>query len=113
MNISGNATVSGIIGSQNWDSNQTIVNSRVYESKISGYLAVGGIIGLCFNKLYLTNTHITFLHISVVSEFGVVVGSDNNGTYSFINSTTTSNFVNGAKQTDCASLSNTWSISGC
>ncbi|CAL6094825.1 Conserved_hypothetical protein [Hexamita inflata] len=111
-NISGQSSqVGGIIGSLS--SNATILNSSVQNSNVSSSTYVGGIIGYCSSKLYLTNVQIKFVSITGSSRLGVVIGQNDGGTYSFITSTASSNYINGAKQTECASLSNTWSVSGC
>ncbi|CAL6090482.1 inverse_autotransporter beta-barrel domain-containing protein [Hexamita inflata] len=113
-NISGSDSVGGIIGFQNSNANATILDSSVQNSIISGSDYVGGIIGYCLtSKLYLTDVQIKFVRITGSSSLGVVVGYNNGGTYSFITSTASSNYINGVLQTDCASLSNTWSVSGC
>ncbi|CAL6010161.1 Hypothetical_protein [Hexamita inflata] len=112
---SGQNYVGGIIGCQNANTNLTIINSSVKNSTISGSNVVGGIIGGCRQGiLYLTNTQIKFVRLSASgSNFGIVIGINIDETYSFINSSSSSNFLNNAKQTDCANFSNTWSISGC
>ncbi|CAL6065488.1 Hypothetical_protein [Hexamita inflata] len=112
-NISGLSWVGGIIGYQNSNTNTTILNSSVQNSNVSGSNSVGGIIGKCSSKLQLTYVQIKFVRITGSSDLGVVVGYNNGGTYSFITSTASSNYINGAIQTECASLSNTWSVSGC
>ncbi|CAL6094795.1 Hypothetical_protein [Hexamita inflata] len=110
-NISGSSYVGGIIGYQY--SNAKIMNSSVQSSNFSGSTNVGGIIGYCSFKLYLTDVQIKFVRITSSQNLGVVVGKNDGGTYSFITSTAISNYINGTKQTECASLSNTWSVSGC
>ncbi|CAL6081034.1 filamentous_hemagglutinin N-terminal domain-containing protein [Hexamita inflata] len=106
-------SVGGLIGYQ--CSNATILNSTVQNTNISGQSQNGGIIGYCYqSKLYLTNVQIKFVHISSSnSYFGVVVGNDFGGTYSFTNSIAVSNYINNVKQAECASLLNRWSVSGC
>ncbi|CAL6032420.1 IPT/TIG_domain-containing protein [Hexamita inflata] len=114
-NISGlSFAVGGIIGYQFSSSNTTIIDSLVKYLNISGSSAVGGIFGKCQSKLYLVNTQINLVRLSgFESDFGVVVGKDESGTYLFQNSTATSNYIKGIKQTECTSLSNIWSVSGC
>ncbi|CAL5996563.1 Conserved_hypothetical protein [Hexamita inflata] len=115
-NISGSRTVGGIIGILSTNQNVTIMNTFITNTNIKGESQLGGIIGRCsqMSQLYLTNTHIKFVRISGISTyFGVVVGSNQGGILQFMNSTASSNYINGVKQTECASLSNTWSISGC
>ncbi|CAL5998593.1 Hypothetical_protein [Hexamita inflata] len=111
-NVSGSNCVGGIIGFQYMNTNITIVDSSVLNSYISGSSFIGGIIGSCSSKLYLTNIQIKFVRIFGISSLGVVVGN-NGGIFSFITTTASSNYINGDKQTECASLSNTWSASGC
>ncbi|CAL6009185.1 Growth_factor receptor cysteine-rich domain superfamily [Hexamita inflata] len=111
---SGSEKVGGIFGRSESNSNITVINSSVQNTNISGSQQVGGIIGICFSKLYLTNTKIKFVRLSGTStSFWVVAGQNDGGTYQFTNSSAVSNFIKGIQQTECASLSNTWSISGC
>ncbi|CAL6114211.1 Conserved_hypothetical protein [Hexamita inflata] len=112
QNVFGSNSVSGIIGWQS-SGNATILDSSVQNSNVSGSDFVGGIIGRCQYKLYLTDVQIKFVRIIGYSDSGVVVGKNDGGTYSFITSTAFQNYINGVLQTDCASLSNTWSVSGC
>ncbi|CAL5982045.1 GLUG [Hexamita inflata] len=112
MNVSGSSQVGGIIGYQT-NANVTIIDSLVQNSNISSQ-NVGGIIGMSQSKLYLTNTLIRFVRLTGSgSNLGVVVGYNIGGTYKYINSTAMSNYINGNKQIECSSLSNTWSVSGC
>ncbi|CAL6090500.1 Hypothetical_protein [Hexamita inflata] len=110
-NISGSDWIGGIIGDQY--NNVTILNSSVQNSNVSGSISVGGIIGRCSSKLYLTDVQIKFVRITGSSSLGVVVGNNNSGTYLFITSTASSNYINGVKQTDCASLLNSKPNFGC
>ncbi|CAL6011406.1 Hypothetical_protein [Hexamita inflata] len=113
-NISGSNYVGGIIGQQYSGTNVTILDSSVQNQNVSGLTFVGGIIGYCYSsKLYLTDVQIKFVRITGSSSLGVVVGKNDAGTLSFTTSTASSNYINGVLQTDCASLSNTWSVSGC
>ncbi|CAL6021718.1 Conserved_hypothetical protein [Hexamita inflata] len=107
--IFGSSSLGGVIGVQS--SNVIIINSSISNTNLSGSDCVGGIIGQCLSKLYLTNTNIQFMRCVSSSHFGIVVGLG--GTYWFINSTAISNYINGVKQPECASLSNTWSVTGC
>ncbi|CAL6033712.1 two-partner_secretion system exoprotein TpsA4 [Hexamita inflata] len=112
--ISGSNSVGGMIGYQYYlSTNVTVVDSSIQNSNISGSNSVGGVLGTCITKLYLTNTQIEFVRISSGSNFGIVVGYNNGGTLSLITSTAASNYINGNKLTQCASLSSTWSVSGC
>ncbi|CAL6094775.1 Conserved_hypothetical protein [Hexamita inflata] len=113
-NVSGSSYVGGIIGFQNSNSNTTILDSSVQNSNVSGSrYNVGGIIGRCSSKFYLTNVQIMSARITGSSSLGVVVGWNDGGMYSFITSTASSNYINGTKQTDCASLLNSKPNSGC
>ncbi|CAL6094867.1 Hypothetical_protein [Hexamita inflata] len=113
-NVSGSNSVGGIIGSQYQNTNMTIQNSSVQNSNVSGSDYVGGIIGYCYNcKLHLTDVQIKFVRITGSSRLGVVIGQNDGGTYSFITSTASQNYINGAIQTDCTSLLNNKPNSGC
>ncbi|CAL6094799.1 S-layer_homology domain-containing protein [Hexamita inflata] len=112
-NVSGSSIVGGIIGYQNSNANATILNSSVQNSNISGQSGAGGIIGRCLSKLYLTDVQIKSVRITGSSGLGVVVGQNAGGPHSFITSTASSNYINGAIQTDCASLLNSKPNSGC
>ncbi|CAL6040711.1 Hypothetical_protein [Hexamita inflata] len=115
-NISG-YNVGGIIGWQFEERGETIIrDSAISNMNIFGSNCVGGVIGLweCQFPLYLINLQINLVHLSCSGiRVGIVVGYSYNGTYSFTNSIARSNFINGVKQTECANLSNTWSITGC
>ncbi|CAL6006778.1 T9SS_type A sorting domain-containing protein [Hexamita inflata] len=114
MSVSGSNSVGGMIGYQYYlSTNVTVVDSSVQNANISGSNSVGGVLGTCITRLYLTNTQIKFVRISSSSNFGIVVGFNNCGTLLIITSTAASNFVNGKIITECASLSSTWSVSGC
>ncbi|CAL6025208.1 Hypothetical_protein [Hexamita inflata] len=113
-NLSGLSQIGGIIGDSNPNANATILDYLVQNSNFSGSYQVGGIIGYCYSsKLYLTNVQIKFVRITSSSDSGVVVGKNNGGTYSFITSTASSNYINSVKQTDCVSLSNSKPLTGC
>ncbi|CAL6089060.1 Hypothetical_protein [Hexamita inflata] len=114
LNILGSNYIGGIIGFQSSNKTTTILNSSVQQSNLTGSNYVGGIIGYCFSKLYLTNVHIEFVRLSGSSlTFGVVVGQNSAGTYLFANSVAASNYIKDVKQSECVSLSNTWSVTGC
>ncbi|CAL6090518.1 Conserved_hypothetical protein [Hexamita inflata] len=113
-NVSGSYSIGGIIGQQNLGTNATILDYSVQNSNVSGSSSVGGIIGYCYSsKLYLTDVQIKFVRITGSQYYGVVVGYNDGGTYLFITSTASSNYINDVLQTECANLSNTWSVSGC
>ncbi|CAL6025306.1 Hypothetical_protein [Hexamita inflata] len=112
-NISGQISVSGIVGFQTQNV-ITIMNSLTFQTNISGAYYIGGIIGQCQSKLYLTNTQIQLVRVVSATYIGIVVGNNFGGTYSFINSTAVSNFANGVQQEECTVLkTNSWSITGC
>ncbi|CAL6065490.1 Conserved_hypothetical protein [Hexamita inflata] len=104
--------VGGFIGQQN--SNVFIISSTVQSANVSSAgQNIGGFIGQCSLQFYLTSSKIIYTRISGYSNVGVVVGVIEGGTYSFTNSFSNQNFVNGELQTDCGTLSNSWSVSGC
>ncbi|CAL6032426.1 Conserved_hypothetical protein [Hexamita inflata] len=109
--ISGSSQVGGMIGYQYVYTNLTIMNSLISNSNISGLNNVGGIIGNCRSTFNLASSQIQFVRISGSGQnIGVVAGL-NQGAYSFVNSTTTSNYINSVLYADCAVLSNI--VSGC
>ncbi|CAL6025277.1 Hypothetical_protein [Hexamita inflata] len=111
-NISGQYYIGGIIGSV--EANTTILDTSLSNMDISGQESVGGVIGSCSSELYLTNVLINQVRLSNSgTNVGIVVGWNQDGTYSITNSIAVSNFINGIEQTECANLSNTWSITGC
>ncbi|CAL6052928.1 Hypothetical_protein [Hexamita inflata] len=110
-NVSGANFVGGLFGNQN--QNTTVIDSVVDSVNISGQSVIGGIIGASWSKLYLTSVKIQFVYIQGVgSDFGVVIGSNQGGTFSFTNSVSLNNFVNGNLQKNC-SLLNSQPVSGC
>ncbi|CAL6097013.1 Conserved_hypothetical protein [Hexamita inflata] len=111
--INSGALVGGFCSYQNSQTNMTILYSTISKTNISGSNRVGGFVGFCQPQtLYLINSKIEFVRISGSSSFGIVIGL-NQGTQSFINSSSSSNYVNGVLQNDCAVLSNSWSVSAC
>ncbi|CAL6037530.1 Conserved_hypothetical protein [Hexamita inflata] len=90
----------------------TILNSTISKANISGYTAVGGFVGHVYSTLYLINSKIQLVRITGSGSFGIVVGL-NSGSQVFINSSSTSNNVNGVQFSDCAVLVQYWSVSGC
>ncbi|CAL6028605.1 Hypothetical_protein [Hexamita inflata] len=112
--ISGAWFIGGFIGDETANANVTITDSSVLNTNISGSQSVGGLMGWCRSKLYLTNTQIKLVRLSgSSSSFGIVVSQNEGGTYQFSNSNAVSNFIKGIQQTECASLSNIWSSTGC
>ncbi|CAL6110750.1 Hypothetical_protein [Hexamita inflata] len=109
--VSGANYVGGFFGSQN--QNTTVIDSMVDNVNISGQSVIGGIIGVSWSKLYLTNVKIQFVRIQGAgSDFGVVIGQNQGGTFSFTNSISLNNFVNGMLQKNCTLL-NSQPVSGC
>ncbi|CAL5985057.1 Hypothetical_protein [Hexamita inflata] len=116
LNIQGDCYyASGIIGYEDMNANATILDSSISSTNIFGSYQVGGLIGQCKATLHLTNILITFVRLSGSStSFGIVVGQNEGGTYSFTNSTARSNFIKDVQQTECTVLkTNSWSITGC
>ncbi|CAL6062209.1 T9SS_type A sorting domain-containing protein [Hexamita inflata] len=111
-NVSGSSQVGGIIGYLNTGTNVTIMNSLVQQSNVSSSSSVGGFFGKSWSTIYLTNSQINFVRITGSQNIGVVAGY-NSGTYSFINSKASSNYINGVLQKDCTSLLNSKPITGC
>ncbi|CAL6051473.1 Conserved_hypothetical protein [Hexamita inflata] len=91
--------------------NLTIYNSTISQTIVSGTTSVGGIIGICYQKLYLLNSKIQFIRIFGSAQIGIIIGEKGNDVISLAGSSSTSNYINGAQQNNCAALSN-W-ISGC
>ncbi|CAL6000905.1 Conserved_hypothetical protein [Hexamita inflata] len=107
---SGSSQVGGFIGFQY--STVSIKDSTLTNSNISSTKYVGGFVSYCQSNLHLNNSSIQFVRFSG-SSFGIIVGYNNGGTYSFINSVAFNNYINNNLQNDCLVLSNTWSITGC
>ncbi|CAL6084133.1 Conserved_hypothetical protein [Hexamita inflata] len=111
--------IGGFMGYQYSITNVSITNSSITRTNISGTKIIGGIAGACQAgiSLYLTNIKIQNVQLVQLSgsgaNFGVVVGLSQGFLYLFINSSSSSNFIKGIQQKDCAALSNTWSIAGC
>ncbi|CAL5971638.1 Conserved_hypothetical protein [Hexamita inflata] len=108
-NVQGQYYVGGFF-SYSSNSNITILNSTISKTNISGENCVGGFMGLSYSTLYLINSKIQFVRLSGSSNVGVVVGG---GLQLFTGSSSSSNYVNGVLQNDCAVLSNSWSVAGC
>ncbi|CAL6101037.1 Conserved_hypothetical protein [Hexamita inflata] len=113
INASGVSYVGGFCGLQQSSSNLTIYNSSISKTNVSG-MYVAGFVGYIntntSSTLYLVNSKIQFVYLSGSSTIRVV---GNNGTYYISGSSSTSNYVNNVKQSDCAILSNVWSVAGC
>ncbi|CAL5971662.1 Conserved_hypothetical protein [Hexamita inflata] len=106
----GSNYVSGVCG-QTAYTNMTILNSTISKINISGQSYIGSIVGHCSTDItiYLTNSKILFVSLT---GFGVnlIVGNLFGNIY-FSGSSSTSNYINGVQQSDCAILSN-WQV-GC
>ncbi|CAL6009171.1 Hypothetical_protein [Hexamita inflata] len=114
-NFSGSTSIGGFIGILTLnlnDKNMTIMNSFIQNTNISGEKYEGGIIGRCRSYLYLTNIQIMFVRLSG-SDLGVIIGCNNDGTYSFTNSTAIQNYINNVLQNNCSALLNNKPITGC
>ncbi|CAL6005134.1 Hypothetical_protein [Hexamita inflata] len=104
--------VGGFIGQQN--SNVFIISSAVQVAYISSAgQNIGGFIGQCSQAFHLTSSKIQQSLFSGYSNLGVVVGVIGGGTFQFTNSFSKQNYVNRELQTDCGTLLNSWSVSGC
>ncbi|CAL6077504.1 Hypothetical_protein [Hexamita inflata] len=105
--------IGGVIGLQEPSTNFTIIDSTISTSNISGE-SVGGIIGYCQSTLYMKNTKIIKVRITLISVsvyYGIVVGR-NSGSYFITNSVSVENIVNRIASS-CGSLTNNWSIDQC
>ncbi|CAL6040536.1 Conserved_hypothetical protein [Hexamita inflata] len=104
-NIQGESYVSGFFGCLSLNSNITILNSTISKTNISGQTYVGGFMGYSYSTIYLINSKIQFVRLSGQSDYvGVIIGL-NYGQQSFTDSSSSSNYVNGVLQNDCAVLS--------
>ncbi|CAL6084213.1 Conserved_hypothetical protein [Hexamita inflata] len=112
-NIIGTSCISGFFGYQSLNTNITILNSTISKTNISGSNYVGGFVGLSYSTIYLINSKIQFVRLSSSSNVGVIVGLNGGGSQSFTGSSSSSNYINGVLQNDCAVLSNSWSVAGC
>ncbi|CAL5972320.1 Conserved_hypothetical protein [Hexamita inflata] len=112
-NVQGYLYVGGFFSYQYSNSIITILNSTISKTNISGQAKVGGFVGLSHFTFNLINSKIQFVRLSGSDYFGVVVGYNSGGSYSFTGSSSSSNYVNGVLQNDCAVLSNSWSVAGC
>ncbi|CAL6000875.1 carboxypeptidase_regulatory-like domain-containing protein [Hexamita inflata] len=115
QNISSGQTsyIGGYIGFQLLNANLTTLDSQISEATFSGMDSIGGLIGRSQSSLYLININIKFVHIDGTGQhIGIVIGFSE-GTYAFSCSSSSSNYINGVQQKDCAALSNIWSVIGC
>ncbi|CAL6066478.1 filamentous_hemagglutinin N-terminal domain-containing protein [Hexamita inflata] len=114
--LTSTSLIGGVIGWQEISSNTTLIDSTISTSNISG-VSVGGIIGYCQSSLYMKNSKIVQVRITIVqisnqqTYYGIVVGR-NNGFHYITNSVSTDNLVNDIKSS-CESLTNNWSIDQC
>ncbi|CAL6076001.1 Conserved_hypothetical protein [Hexamita inflata] len=84
--------------------NMTIQNSTVSQTNISGCNNVGGFIGYGA-QTYIINSKIQFVCIFGTSYVGIVIGQSVGNVY-ITGSSSSSNYVNGVNQSNCAVLSN-------
>ncbi|CAL5978944.1 Conserved_hypothetical protein [Hexamita inflata] len=103
--------VGGFVGYQGLGSNVTVQNSLISQMNISGVAYVGGFVGDSSSTLTLINSRIEFVRLSG-SNIGIVAGSQS-GTQYISGSSSESNYINNVLQSNCAVLSNVWSIVGC
>ncbi|CAL6089097.1 Conserved_hypothetical protein [Hexamita inflata] len=111
-NIIGSYIISGFLGSQYVTTNVSILNSTISKTNISGQTWVGGFVGHSYSTIYLINSKIQFVRLSGSDYVGVIIGLSY-GSQSFTDSSSSSNYVKGVLQNDCAVLSNSWSVAGC
>ncbi|CAL6052946.1 Hypothetical_protein [Hexamita inflata] len=101
-----------MIGWQN--SNITIIDSIISKSNISG-ISAGGIVGYSVASLYLVNSKLQSVYITVITApivfYGIIVGQ-NEGAYFITNSVSVENFINQIPSS-CQSLTNNWSVDQC
>ncbi|CAL6081134.1 Hypothetical_protein [Hexamita inflata] len=113
-NVSGQNYIGGILSHQYIGANTTLINTTLLSVNISGSDSVGGIIGVCKSNLNLVNILIQSVRLTgYSSSFGLVVGVDQSGTYSFATSTAVSNFIKDILQNNCPILLSTQPITGC
>ncbi|CAL6000819.1 Hypothetical_protein [Hexamita inflata] len=110
VNIQGTYAVAGV--SSNQGSNATLIDVLVLNMNISGLESVGGLVGFCQSTLHVTNTRIQAVRIYGTNKLGIVVGENAQGTFNILTSTSASNFIQDAAQTNCA-LTNQWSPAQC
>ncbi|CAL6108062.1 Hypothetical_protein [Hexamita inflata] len=110
ISASGSSFVGGFCGFQDISSTVTIFNSSISITNISGSTNVAGFVGQC-QILNIINSKILLVYLSCSSSVGIV--SSNGGTFQISGSSSTQNYINGVKQSDCAILSNFWSAVGC
>ncbi|CAL6075746.1 Hypothetical_protein [Hexamita inflata] len=108
---SGAMHIGGFTGQLHPYVNLTIYNSTISQTTISGTTSVGGYVGICYSAFYLLNSKIQFIRIFGSAYIGIIIGEKGNDVISFAGSSSTSNYINGAQQNNCAALSN-W-INGC
>ncbi|CAL6097810.1 Hypothetical_protein [Hexamita inflata] len=107
--------IGGFMGYQYSNTNVSITNSSISNTNITGSTGIGGIVGE-LRGFSLTLTNVTIQRVFLQGKgknFGVVIGLSQCNQYFFTNSSSSSNYVKGTLQKDCAVLSNTWSIAGC
>ncbi|CAL5985422.1 Hypothetical_protein [Hexamita inflata] len=113
-NVSGQNYIGGILSHQYIGANTTLVNTTLQSTNISGSDSVGGIIGVCKSNLNLVNVLIQYVRMTgYSSSFGLVVGVNESGTYSFTTSTAISNYIKDVLQNNCPVLLSTQPITGC
>ncbi|CAL5970299.1 Conserved_hypothetical protein [Hexamita inflata] len=112
-NINAGSCIGGLIGFQYTNTKTTIQNSTVSKINIYGSSYIGGFVGYCYTTILLIKSNINAVYLSGQTDIGIVVGFNSDGGYSFSGSSSAQNYINGVKQTDCAVLSNNWSVVGC
>ncbi|CAL6114914.1 Conserved_hypothetical protein [Hexamita inflata] len=110
--MSSKTNVGGFMGAAS--GNLSIFNSSILQSNILGSDNVAGFIAYTNNtKHFVTNSKIELNRITASSRFGLIIGyAQGTNTYTFVNSSSNSNYINGALQVDCASMTKN-SITGC
>ncbi|CAL6114273.1 Conserved_hypothetical protein [Hexamita inflata] len=115
--INGANVIGGFCGFLYSNALITILNSTISKSNIS---TLGGCVGGLFGEIngyistvYLINSKIQYVRLSFGTNYGGIFTGFNQGIQQFVNSSSTSNYINDVLQSDCAILSNIWSAVGC
>ncbi|CAL6077967.1 Conserved_hypothetical protein [Hexamita inflata] len=90
----------------------TIINSTISKCNIQGLSSSAAGFVAESHTLNLINSKIQFVYLTAPSTVGLV-SSCNGGTNFFLNSSSTSNYINQVRLNDCSLLQNTWSVAGC
>ncbi|CAL5971400.1 partial [Hexamita inflata] len=121
-NISGISAIGGFVGNTQSMSMFNINSILIIkESSINNIIinltseGLGGFIGASSKtNIILAICTIQQTHIIAVSKYGIVLGADNTGTsFTITDSSSKSNYINNSSVSDCAAITNVWSITQC